>query len=83
MLWSVSSSTQKLIIFLDKFEILDFDDFLLDYLNKKPKAWIEEDWDTGQQNKIRTGRKDNLDFFTWKFFSILMGKLKQPLLCIL
>jgi len=43
MVWSVSSSTEKLIIFLDKFEILDFDDFLLDYLNKKPKAWIEED----------------------------------------
>ncbi|MGH7884477.1 MAG: hypothetical protein ACRENO_02135, partial [Thermodesulfobacteriota bacterium] len=31
---------------LDKFEIPDFDDFLMNYLNKKPEPWYEEDRDT-------------------------------------
>jgi len=50
---------------LDKFEIPDFDDFLMNYLNKKPEPRYEEDKDTGRDRKINPGRKEYLDF-TWE-----------------
>ena len=50
---------------LDKFEIPDFDDFLMNYLNKKPEPEYEEDKDTGRDRKINPGRKEYLDF-TWE-----------------
>ena len=55
----------KVNAMLDKFEIPDFDDFLMNYLNKKPESWVEDDKDTGRQHKVRPGRKDYLDF-TWE-----------------
>ena len=47
---------------LDKFEIPDFDNFLMKYLNKKPEPEFEEDRDTKRQRKINPGRKEYLDF---------------------
>jgi len=47
---------------LDKFEIPDFDKFLMRYLNNKPEPEEEEDEDTGRIRKIRPSRKDYLDF---------------------
>ena len=47
---------------LDKFEIPDFDSFLVRYLNNKPEPWYEEDKDTGREHQVRPGRKEYLDF---------------------
>ena len=47
---------------LDKFEIPDFDNFLISYLNKKPEPRYEEDKDTGRESKVRPSRKEYLDF---------------------
>jgi len=51
---------------LEKFEIPDFDKFLMRYLNKKPEPWYEEDKDTGRDRKINPGRKEYLDFI-WEY----------------
>lgn len=51
---------------LDKFEIPDFDDFLLKYLNQKPESTFEIDKDTGREREFRPGRKQYLDF-VWEF----------------
>lgn len=50
---------------LDKFEIPDFDKFLMKYLNNKPEPKKEVDKDTGRTREIRPSRKDYLDF-VWK-----------------
>lgn len=47
---------------LDKFEIPDFDDFLIKYLNKKPEPEYEEDRDTNRERRIDPGRQEYLDF---------------------
>lgn len=51
---------------LDKFEIPDFDDFLLKYLNQKPESTFEIDKDTGRERETRPSRKQYLDF-VWEF----------------
>lgn len=51
---------------LDKFEIPDFDDFLMSYLNKKPEPEYVEDKDTGREQKNFPGRKEYLDFI-WEY----------------
>lgn len=50
---------------LDKFEIPDFDKFLMKYLNDKPEPSYEMDKDSGREIKKRPVRRDYLDF-TWK-----------------
>jgi hypothetical protein len=47
---------------LDKFEIPDFDQFLLRFLNKKPEPEIETDEETNRERKINPGRREYLDF---------------------
>ncbi len=46
---------------LDKFEIPDFDKFLIRVLGKKPEPTIEED-ENGRQHKINPGRRDYLAY---------------------
>jgi hypothetical protein len=53
---------------LDRFEIPDFNDFFMKYLNNKPESWKEEDKDTGRIYTQRPGRKDYLDF-AWKYIN--------------
>ena len=52
----------KVNILLDKFEIPDFDEFLMRYLNDKPEPYEKEDKDTGKVFKKRPGRREYLDF---------------------
>lgn len=47
---------------LDKFEMPDFDKFLMRILGKKPEPEIEIDEETNKQTKINPSRKDYLDF---------------------
>lgn len=47
---------------LDKFEIPDFDNFLMKYLNDKPETEKEYDKETGKTREYRPSRKDYLEF---------------------
>ncbi len=47
---------------LDKFQIYDFDEFLMSFLNQKPESYTEHDDDTGREHKVRPSRRDYLDF---------------------
>lgn len=47
---------------LDKFQIFDFDTFLIGYLNKKPESEIEIDEETGKEHINKPSRKKYLDF---------------------
>lgn len=47
---------------LDKFEIPDFDNFLMKYLNDKPETEKEYDEETGKTRAYRPSRKDYLEF---------------------
>jgi len=54
--------TNKVNDLLDKFEISNFDNFLMDYLNNKPKSTEEVDVDTGKIIKTNPSRKNFLEF---------------------
>ncbi|QLH08818.1 hypothetical protein [Candidatus Nitrosotenuis sp. DW1] len=51
---------------LDKFEIPDFDKFLMKYLNNKPEPEYEKDEDSGRTRIIRPSRREYLDFI-WEY----------------
>ncbi len=55
----------KVNTLLDKFEIPDFDKFLMKYLNDKPESFYELDKESNRKIEKRRGRRDYLDF-TWK-----------------
>ena len=54
--------TNKVNDLLDKFEISNFDNFLMKYLNNKPESTVEVDVETGKIIETKPSRKNFLDF---------------------
>ncbi|MCH7648775.1 MAG: hypothetical protein IIA83_09230 [Thaumarchaeota archaeon] len=54
--------TNKVNDLLDKFEISNFDNFLMKYLNNKPESTEEVDVETGKIIETKPSRKNFLDF---------------------
>lgn len=54
--------TNKVNDLLDKFEISNFDNFLMKYLNNKPESTVEVDVDTGKIIETKPSRKNFIDF---------------------